>query len=323
VPDADKPKLLDQIREACRVRHYSIRTEDAYADWAKRFILFHGKRHPLEMGVAEINRFLTHLAVEGNVSASTQNQAFSAVLFLYLKVLEVEPGRVTGVIRAKRPVRLPVVLSKPEVQAVLGRLRETPRLVGYLLYGSGLRVLEALRLRVHDLDFVTGQILVRAGKGNKDRRVMLPRVVTDPLLAHLDDVKARHAADLADGCGEVYLPEALARKYPKAPREWGWQYVFPARARSTDPRSGAVRRHHLSEQAVQKAVKAAAHGAGLVKAVSPHTFRHSFATHLLEAGYDIRTIQELMGHASVETTMIYLHVLNKGGKGVESPADSL
>jgi len=317
------PELLDRLRHACRVRHYSLRTEDAYHDWAKRFILFHNTRHPQDMGAAEINQFLTHLAVVGKVAASTQNQAFSALLFLYLAVLEADPGKIEGVIRAKRPTRLPIVLSKPEIQAVLGRLRGTPRVVGYLLYGSGLRILEALCLRVHDLDFESGHILVRAGKGHKDRRVMLPRIVKDPLLAHLDGVKARHAADLAEGFGGVYLPEALAEKNPKAPFEWGWQYVFPARTRSTDPRSGAVHRHHLSEQAIQKAVKVAATMAGSVKTTSPHTLRHSFATHLLEAGYHIRTIQELMGHASVETTMIYLHVVDKGGKGVESPADNL
>jgi integron integrase len=314
---------LDQVRDAVRVRHYSLRTEQAYVDWIRRFILFHGKRHPLEMGAAEINQFLTHLAVDGHVSASTQNQAFSALLFLYQKVLEVDPGRIAGVVRANRPKRLPVVLSRQEVQRVLGQLQGVARLLGLLLYGSGLRILEALRLRVHDCDLVRNEILVRAGKGDKDRRTMLPLVAKDLLIAHLDGVRALHRRDLEGGFGRVWLPEALARKYPNADREWGWQYVFPARGRSVDPRSGIERRHHLSEQAVQKAVKEAAARAQLTKHVTPHTFRHAFATHLLEDGHDIRTVQELLGHASVETTMIYTHVLNQGGRGVPSPADRL
>jgi integron integrase len=303
------------------VRHYSIRTEEAYADWAKRYILFHNKRHPLEMGPAEINEFLTNLAVNGHVSASTQNQALSALLVLYKSVLEVEPGRIVGVIRAVRPKRLPVALSKEEVTEVLGRMTGVPKLVALLLYGSGLRVLEALRLRVQDVDFVRNEVFVRAGKGEKDRRTVLPKTVKWELMKHLEGVKCSHERELASGGGGVYLPEAIARKYASAAWEWNWQYLFPARRPSYDPRSGEYRRHHLSEQAIQKAIKTASKG--MSKAISPHTFRHAFATHLLEAGQDIRTVQELLGHESVKTTMIYLHVLNKGGQGVRSPADEL
>jgi integron integrase len=319
---APAPRLLDRVRHACRVRHYSRRTEDCYADWARRFILFHGKRHPLDMGAAEINAFLTHLAVDGRVSASTQNQAFSALLFLYDKVLEAGPGRIEGVVRAKRSKRLPVVLTRAEVWAVLGGLDGVPRLVGVLLYGGGLRLLEALRLRVKDLDFVRREIMVRDGKGQKDRVTMLPAVVRDALLVHLDAVRRVHGHDVAAGFGRVWLPDALARKYPSADREWGWQYVFPARGRSIDPRSGAERRHHLDETTVQKAVRSAAQRARVAKPVTPHVFRHAFATHLLEDGYDIRTVQELLGHEDVATTMVYTHVLNKGGRGVRSPADA-
>jgi integron integrase len=261
--------------------------------------------------------------VEGNVAASTQNQALSALLFLYRHVIGREPGLLGNVVRAARPLRLPVILSREEVQSLLGALEGTPKIVGLLLYGSGLRVLEALRLRVHDLDFVRNELFVRAGKGNKDRRTMLPRTARLPLMEHLERVRLAHAADLAEGFGGVYLPEAIGRKYPNAAKEWHWQYVFPARDRSTDPRSGTVQRHHLSEQAIQKAVKAACQRASLTKAAHPHSLRHAFATHLLEDGQDIRTVQELLGHESVETTMIYLHVLNKGGRGVRSPADRL
>jgi integron integrase len=322
-PAANPPRLLDRVRAACRVRHYSRRTEDAYVQWIRRFILFHDKRHPLDMGTAEINRFLTHLAVEGQVAASTQNQAFSALLFLYQKVLEVDPGRITGVIRAQRPRRLPVILDRSEVQALLGRLDGVPRLVGLLLYGAGLRVLEALRLRVKDVDFLRKEITVREGKGDKDRRTLLPNVVREPLLQHLETVKQLHDRDLAAGYGCVYLPHALAVKYPNAGREWAWQYVFPARTRSRDPRSPVIRRHHLDESGIQRAVKKAAQVAGIAKPAHPHCLRHAFATHLLEDGYDIRTVQELLGHEDVETTMIYTHVLNKGGRGVNSPADRL
>ena len=316
------PRLLDRVRQACRVRHYSIRTEVAYADWIKRFILFHDKRHPLEMGAAEINRFLTHLAVVGNVAASTQNQAFSALLFLYQKVLEVDPGRIEGVIRAKRPKRLPVVLTRSEVRLVLAQLTGTYRLIGQVLYGSGLRLLECLRLRVKDLDFEQGEIVVREGKGDKDRHTVLPEAVKLELGRHLEAVRRLHEQDLARGFGRVYLPHALDRKLPAAAGEWCWQYVFPSAVLSVDPRSGVRRRHHAHEGAVSRAITAAVRAAGISKRATSHSFRHSFATHLLEAGYDIRTVQELLGHEDVATTMIYTHVLNKGGKGVKSPLDS-
>ena len=315
------PRLLDRIGHAARVRHYSRRTEEAYVGWARRYILFHGKRHPLEMGAAEINAFLTHLAVEGGVAASTQNQAFSALLFLYQAVLDVDPGRIEGVVRAKRPRRLPVVLTRREARAVLDELEGTPRLVAGLLYGSGLRLLEALRLRVHDLEFARSELLIRDGKGHKDRVAPLPMALREPLRAHLDGVREAHDRDLAEGFGGVYLPEALGRKYPEADRHWGWQYVFPARGRSRDPRTGVERRHHLDESAIQRAVKAAVARAEVTKAASCHSFRHAFATHLIEDGYDIRTVQELLGHADVKTTMIYTHVLNRGGRGVRSPLD--
>ncbi|HZT78759.1 MAG TPA: integron integrase [Gemmataceae bacterium] len=322
-PPARPPKLLDRLREAIRVRHYSLRTEEAYVAWVTRYIYFHGVRHPAEMGAAEINAFLTHLAVEGHVSASTQNQAFSALLFLYQKVLEVDPGRIAGVVRANRPRRLPVVLTRDEVRLVFAFLDGLPRLICMLLYGSGLRLLEGLRLRVKDLDFARGEILVRDGKGHKDRVTLLPGSAQAPLQAHLIGVRELHARDLAEGYGRVWMPDALGRKYPHADREWGWQYVFPSAVRSTDPRSGEVRRHHYHEGTVQRAVKEAVRRAGLTKPASCHTFRHSFATHLLEEGYDIRTVQELLGHEDVSTTMVYTHVLNRGGKAVRSPIDGL
>jgi integron integrase len=304
------------------VRHYSLRTEDAYADWARRFILFHQKRHPLEMGAAEINQFLTHLAVAGNVSASTQNQAFSALLFLYRNVLQVDPGRIAGVIRANRPRRLPVVLTREEVRRVLAELDGTYRLMGQLMYGSGLRLLECLRLRVKDLDFGRGEIVVREGKGNKDRRTVLPAAVKPALAAHLERVKRLHEKDLAAGHGRVYLPAALDRKLPSAAAEFVWQYVFPSAKISNDPRSGERRRHHAHETAVSKAITEAVRLSGIRKRATSHSLRHSFATHLLEAGYDIRTVQELLGHEDVSTTMIYTHVLNKGGQAVRSPLDA-
>ncbi len=324
MPDThQKPKLLDRLRDACRVRHYSIRTEDAYHDWARRFILFHNKRHPAEMGAAEINQFLTHLAVVGNVAASTQNQAFSAILFLYQKVLEADPGVIAGAVRANRPRRLPVVLSRDEVRAVLGQMDGTPRLIGLLLYGTGMRLLECLRLRVKDLDFTLHQVTVREGKGNKDRRTMLPTSVHRELMEQLQRVRELHDEDSRQGFGEVYLPHALARKYPNAARELKWQYVFPAARFSVDPRGGGKRRHHAHETAVGRAVTAAVRASGIAKKASSHTFRHSFATHLLESGADIRTVQELLGHEDVSTTMIYTHVLNRGATGTKSPLDSL
>ncbi len=319
--DSNPPKLLEQVRSRLRVKHYSIRTERSYVDWIKRFIWFHGKRHPRDMGAPELEAFLTHLAVEGKVAASTQNQAKSALLFLYREVLEVELPWLENVTQAKAPKRLPVVLTQAEAQQVLLQLDGTLGLMAGLLYGSGLRLMECVRLRVKDVEFTRHEILVREGKGNKDRVTMLPVSLTDALKLHLDRVKSLHAKDLAEGFGEVYLPNALARKYPNAGREWGWQYVFPSRVLSTDPRSGVVRRHHADEKALQRAMKRAVAEAGIVKPATPHSLRHSFATHLLTSGYDIRTVQELLGHKDVATTMIYTHVLNKGGRGVTSPLD--
>jgi len=315
------PRLLDQVRGKIRLKHYSIRTEEAYVDWIKRFVLHFDKRHPSEMGAREVEAFLTHLAVQGRVAASTQNQAKSALLFLYREVLERDLPWLEDVERAKSPKRLPVVLTQEEAQTVLSRLKGTHWLVAGLLYGSGLRIMEALRLRVKDLEFTRGEILVREGKGFKDRVTMLPAMLVEPLKAHLKRVKVLHDQDVAEGFGEVYLPYALDRKYPNAAREWGWQYVFPSRNRSVDPRSGVVRRHHVQDQAIQRAIRQAVRDAGIVKPATPHTLRHSFATHLLTSGYDIRTVQELLGHKDVATTMIYTHVLNKGGRGVTSPLD--
>jgi integron integrase len=323
VPQTRQPRLLDRVREASRVRHYSIRIEDAYHDWIKRFILFHNKRHPLEMGAPEINAFLTHLAVEKHVAASTQNQAFSALLFLYKAVLEVEPGLIEGVVRAKRPERLPIVLSRDEVRRVLGQLSGIYRLIALLQYGAGLRVLEVLRLRVKDIEWDLNQIVIREGKGNKDRRTMLPAAVRPLLREHLIGMKKQHDHDLANGRGDVFLPDAFERKSPAAARSWIWQYVFPSGKLSIDPRSGDKRRHHYHERTVMREFTAAARRAKLEKRATTHSLRHSFATHLLEDGYDIRTVQELLGHANVETTMIYTHVLNRGGRGVRSPVDVL
>jgi integron integrase len=314
-------KLLDRVRDAIRLKHYSIRTEEAYVGWIKRYIFFHNKRHPKDMGAAEIEAFLTHLAVNQNVAASTQNQALSALLFLYREVLKQELDRPIDAIRAKRPKRLPTVLTKEETRKVLGCLSGTHQLMAKLLYGSGLRLMECVRLRVKDIDFAQRQIIVRDGKGMEDRVTVLPQSLVEPLQEHLRRVKQLHKQDLAKGYGSVYLPFALERKYPNANREWIWQYVFPATKLSRDPRSGAVRRHHLDESGLQKAVKKAARLAGLSKRVTCHTFRHSFATHLLEGGYDIRTVQELLGHKDVRTTMIYTHVLNRGGLAVRSPLD--
>jgi integron integrase len=320
-PQQQPPKLLDRLRHACRLRHYSIRTEEAYHDWCKRFILFHGKRHPQEMGAAEINAFLTHLAVQGHVSASTQNQAFSAILFLYQKVLEVDPGMIAGVIRAVRPKRLPVVLTRSEIDCVLAELQHPYRLVAQILYGSGLRLLEALRLRVQDLDFQRQEILVRHGKGGKDRRTMLPRSLVPELRAHLVTVRDLHTRERKKGRGQVRLPDAWDRKAPSASTDWRWQWVFPSSTISVDPRTGWRGRHHLHEGSVSREISQAGRRANLTKRPTAHSLRHSFATHLLEAGYDIRTVQELLGHTNVETTMIYTHVLNKGGRAVVSPLD--
>lgn len=315
------PELLDRVRERIRFKHYSIRTEDSYVQWIRRFILFHGKRHPAEMGAVEVEAFLTHLAVEGNVAASTQNQARSALLFLYKAVLGSELPWLNNVEQAKKPRRLPVVLTEDEVRAVLASLDGVHWLVAALLYGAGLRLMEALRLRVQDVDFKRREILVRNGKGFKDRVTMLPARVAGRLQSHLVAVRLLHEKDLAEGLGEVHLPYALDRKYPNAGRSWGWQYVFPSGNRSVDPRTGKTRRHHLDEQTIQRAVKQAVRTVGVVKPATPHTLRHSFATHLLQNGQDIRTVQELLGHEDVQTTMIYTHVLNRGGRGVTSPLD--
>jgi len=290
--------------------------------WIKRFIVFHGKRHPSELGKADVEAFLTYLASSRNVAASTQNLALSSILFLYREVLECPLPWLTDVTRAKKPARLPTVLNRQEIQTLLTKLDDPLLdLVVRLLYGTGMRLLEGLRLRVKDIDFVRREIVIRDGKGGKDRVTMLPESLADRLKAHIRVVKAQHDADLAQGRGEVWLPGALAVKYPKAPWDWGWQYVFPATGFSVDPRSGAVRRHHVDEKRVQRAVRLAGQAAGIAKPVSPHALRHSFATHLLESGYDIRTVQELLGHSDVSTTMIYTHVLNKGGRGVRSPLD--
>jgi integron integrase len=318
-----KPKLLDQVRQAIRTRHYSHRTEKAYVHWIKRFIFFHNKRHPLEMAEAEIAQFLSSLATEGRVSASTQNQAFNALLFLYHEVLSKKIGLIDGVVRAKRPQRLPVVLTKDEVKRVLDRMDGVPRLMALLLYGAGLRLMECCRLRIKDIDFARNEIVVRSGKGNKDRYTMLPSTVRDSLAQHLRRVKLQHEADLKAGLGRVSLPNALDRKYPNAGKEWAWQWVFPATSHFSDRITGEQRRHHLHESVLQRAFKEARLEASIFKPAGCHSLRHSFATHLLENGYDIRTVQELLGHNDVSTTMIYTHVLNRGGKGVRSPADGL
>lgn len=315
------PRLLDRLRAALRARHYSLRTEQSYVAWVKRFVFFHGRRHPDLLGEAEINAFLSSLATDGHVAASTQNQALAALLFLYRHVLEKPFPEMPALVRARRPARLPVVLTREEVRRVLGHLGGEARLVATLLYGSGLRLLEALRLRVKDLDLARHEILVRDGKGQKDRVTMLPTSLGPDLAAHLKAVRAQHERDVALGGGDVELPDAVRIKYPGAAKSWPWQYVFPAFRESTDPRGGEVRRHHMPETHVQRAVKKAVERAHVTKHASSHTLRHSFATHLLEAGYDIRTIQELLGHRDVATTMIYTHVLNSGGRGVRSPLD--
>ena len=321
-----QPRLLDRVRDAIRARHYSLRTEEAYVGWIKRFIFFHGKRHPAGMGEPEINAFVTSLAVEGPVSASTQTQALSALLFLYRHVLGKPLPDLDTIIRAKKPGRLPTVLTRAEVRSVIAKTHGTPRLVTTLLYGTGMRLLEALRLRVKDVEFGNNRILVRDTKGGADRVVPLPAVVRAALPNWLSRVRRIHVRDVEEGWGAVFMPSSIARKYPGAERDWGWQYVFPAEHRSRDPRDprGQVeRRHHLHETVIQRAVRQAVLDCRISRRVSCHTFRHSFATHLLEEGYDIRTIQELLGHRDVKTTMIYTHVLNRGGRGVRSPADLL
>jgi integron integrase len=321
VMEAKQPKLLDRVRLAIRTRHYSRRTEDAYVHWIRRFIVFHGRRHPSELGASEIGAFLAWLAAEQHVAASTQNQALSGVLFLYPEVLGQDVGPVEVQPRARVPVKVPVVLTPSEVRRVLDQLAGVPRIVAALLYGAGLWLQECLELRVKDLDFERAEITVRRGKGQKDRRVMLPDTLRAVLRAHLEVVERTHRRDLAAGFGHVVLPGALDRKYPNACTDWAGQFVFPAGRVCRGERFGPPSRYHLHESAVQRAVTEAARQAGLTKRVSCHTFRHSFATHLLESGYDIRTVQELLGHSDVSTTMIYTHVLNRGGLGVKSPLD--
>jgi integron integrase len=318
-----EPRLLEQVRYAIKRLHYSYRTEQSYAYWIRFFILFHGKRHPREMGETEVAAFLTHLAVERRVAASTQNQALNAILFLYKQVLGKEIGLVGGVVRSKRAVRLPVVLTRSEVQAVLLRLKGAEWLMAGLMYGSGLRVFECVRLRVKDIDFELNQLVVRDGKGQKDRVTPLPASLIPALREQLQEAQRRHEEDLADGFGEASMPYALDRKYPHAARERAWQYLFPASKRARDPYSSRMKRHHIDVSVIQKAMKTAVRAAGIAKPATCHTLRHSFATHLLEAGQDIRTIQELLGHNDLRTTMIYTHVLGIGAQGVRSPLDQL
>jgi integron integrase len=319
---SQSPKLLDAVRSACRRRGYSLRTEQSYSRWIVRYVRFHGTRHPRTLGAEEVRAYLSHLATTRNVAASTQNQALNALVFLYDQVLHTELGSFRGFVRAKRPRRLPLVLSREEVRRLLTAMRSTNRLIASLLYGAGLRISEALRLRVKDLDFDRHQLMVRAGKGNKDRRAILPALLVPALKRQLRKAKALHDEDLEAGYGAVYLPGALARKYPGAERAWGWQYVFPAARLSRDPRSGVRRRHHRTASPVQKAVRRAVRAAEIDKPATCHTLRHSFATHLLEDGHDVRTVQELLGHKDLRTTMIYTHVANLGA-GAKSPLERL
>jgi integron integrase len=316
-------EILERARRLMRFKHYSIRTEETYVNWIKRYLDFHQGQLPAQLDETAIEKFLTHLAADLNVAASTQNQALNALLFFNKEVLSRQLGEFGAYARAKRPRRLPVVMSREEVQRVLSGLEGTYQVIAKLLYGTGMRLMECVRLRVKDVDVGKSIITVRDGKGQKDRVTMLPESLKPALHEHLKRVKLLHEADLKDGFGRVYLPFAIERKYPNADAQWGWQYVFPSKTRSTDPRSGKIRRHHVHENAVQKSVKEAVHLAGLKRPASCHTFRHSFATHLLESGYDIRTVQELLGHASVTTTMIYTHVLNKPGVSVRSPLDAV
>ncbi len=322
-PYIRSPRLLDQMRNVIRCKHYSIRTEQSYVDWVRRFIYFHNKQHPKDLGETHISEFLTHLAVQRKVASSTQNQALCALVFLYRDVLKRDIGEFENLIRAKKPKRLPVVFTRDEVKQLLLQLTGKTWLMGQLIYGSGLRIMECVRLRVKDVDFGYGQVVVRDGKGKIDRVTVLPEIIVDELQRHLLKVQKIHQMDLEAGFGNVYLPYALERKYKNANVSWAWQYVFPASRRAIDPRSGIERRHHISETVPQRAVKKAIRNCGITKAGSCHSFRHSFATHLLEDGYDIRTVQELLGHKDVTTTMIYTHVLNKGGRAVKSPGDSL
>ena len=318
-----KSRFLEKIRELMRVQHYAIRTEQAYVEWIKRFILFHGKRHPDEMGESEIATFLTHLVVDRNVAPATQGQALNALIFLYRKVLNRPMGEIPGIVRSKKKIKVPVVLTRLEVANLLSKLEGVHWLAGCLLYGSGLRLMECIRLRVKDIDFDRLSITIKCGKGGKDRVVTLARELVVPLQRHLESVKTIHERDIGEGFGHVYLPNALARKYPAAAISWGWQYVFPATRRSIDPRTGATRRHHMDESSLQKAVKAAVRKTGILRPASCHTLRHSFATHLLERGADIRTVQAQLGHSDVKTTEIYTHVIGRGGSAVISPLETI
>ena len=318
-----KPKLLDQMRNRLRVKHYSIRTENSYVDWVRRFILFHNKQHPKEMGASEVEQFLTWLAVERKVSASTQNQAKAALLFLYREVLEITLPWLDNIVMAKVSKRLPVVLTQREARLLINELSGTTWLVVSLLYGTGMRLMEGLRLRIKDVEFERREIIVREGKGNKDRVTVLPENLILPIKNQMEKAQRVHNEDLEKGLGRVHLPDALANKYPNADRAWGWQYLFPSPVLSADPRSGRQGRHHINESSIQRAVRTAAKRAGIAKPCTPHVLRHSFATHLLQSGYDIRTVQELLGHKDLNTTMIYTHVLNRGGRGVQSPLDQL
>jgi integron integrase len=322
VAGAHAPRLFDEVRRHLRLKHYSLRTEQAYLGWIRRFILANGRRHPREMGGAEVEAFLSTLAVHGQVAAGTQNQALSALLYLYRVVLGIDLPWMEGIVRAKRSRRVPTVLSQDEVRRLLACMDgRRPWLLASLLYGSGMRLMECLRLRVKDLDFGRSEITIRDGKGGKDRRTMLPRSLVEPLQRELERARLLHDQDLAQGFGEALLPYALARKYPQAAKDFGWQYIFPSAQRSHDPRGSIVRRHHLDDAILARALRSARRKAGIVKLLSAHTLRHSFATHLLEAGYDLRTIQELLGHKDVTTTQVYTHVLNRGGHGVLSPLD--
>ena len=322
-PAASPPKLLDRVRAEIRVRHYALRTEQSYVDWIRRFILFHDKRHPQDMGAVEVSAFLSHLATDRQVAASTQNQAKSALLFLYGQVLKVDLPWMDEIIGGRTQRKLPVVLTPAEIRRLLHELSGLTGLVATLLYGTGMRLMEGLRLRVKDVELERRELVVRDGKGGKDRVTVLPENLLLPLQTQLALAKSMHDADLRAGLGSVWMPDALAVKYPSAAKSWGWHWVFPSPAVSTDPRTGQTQRHHLHEQSIQRAVSLAAKRAGIDKPCSPHVLRHSFATHLLQAGYDIRTVQELLGHADVKTTMIYTHVMNRGGRGVRSPLDQL
>lgn len=315
-------RLLDRVRQRIRLKGYSIRTERSYSQWIKRFIFFHNKRHPRDMGKMEIEAFLSDLSINRNVAASTQNQAFNALLFLYNQVLEMKMPDDINAMRSKKPVRVPTVMTRQETHRLISAMNGPNRLKAEIMYGCGLRVIECVRLRVKDVDFAMNQIVVRDGKGKKDRITVLPQKIIESLQGHLSYVHGLHLKDLRDGYGRVYLPYALARKYRNADKSWAWQYVFPAKTISVDPRSGEKRRHHIHATVIRKAIKAAAQTAGIVKPITCHTLRHSFATDLLTAGYDIRTVQDLLGHKDVSTTMVYTHVLNRGGKGVVSPLDT-